>query len=214
MFLRSIRPCGSTPLAGSSSSSTWGSGIRVLASISRCRIPRDSSPTSALRFSVSPTSSRWRSTTSAPRRARDAVAGGEQVEELPDHQVLVHRREVGHEPDEPADVLGLLAHVDAHDLDLAVSRLDQAEHRAASSSSCPPRWARSARRPRRPRPSATGRARRTGCRNRRGDRGSRSCRRHPRPDQVVMGPRLFVAAAEFFGASESVPTLLRGGRPS
>ena len=58
MFFRSMRPWGSTPLAGSSSKSTCGSGIKVLASISRCRMPRDSSTTMASRFSVRPTISR------------------------------------------------------------------------------------------------------------------------------------------------------------
>ena len=84
MFLSSIRPCGSTPLAGSSSRSTRGLGMSVLASISRCRMPRDSSTTSDWRFSESPTISRWRSTSMRPAGAGSAVACGEEVEELPD----------------------------------------------------------------------------------------------------------------------------------
>ena len=130
MFLRSMRPWGSIPLAGSSSSSTWGSGIIVLASIIRCRIPRDSSPTIASRFSVRPDHLEVFVHGPAPAGLFQPIAGGEQVEELPDLQVFVDWREVGHEADDPADVLGMLADVDPHDLDLAISRLQQAEHGA------------------------------------------------------------------------------------
>jgi hypothetical protein len=56
-FFRSIRPCGSTPEAGSSRIRICGSGIKVLASISRCRIPRESSTMNDSYFSESPTTS-------------------------------------------------------------------------------------------------------------------------------------------------------------
>ena len=130
MFLRSMRPCGSMPLAGSSSRRTWGLGIKVLASIIRCRMPRDSSPTMRLALLGQADHVEVIGHGMAALRAVQPVAGGEQVEELPDHEVLVDGREVGHEADDPADVLGPLADVHAHDLDLAVGRLEQAEHGA------------------------------------------------------------------------------------
>src|SRR5262249_50637978 len=60
----------------------------------------------------------------------DTIARGEQIEEFPYLKIFVHRRKVGHEPDVPADVLGMLADIDPHDLDLAIRRLEQPEHRA------------------------------------------------------------------------------------
>ena len=71
MFLRSLRPCGSIPLAGSSRMITSGSGSRVLAIMSRCRMPRESSMVSVLAFAESPTcsSAAWH----APSRLADGT---------------------------------------------------------------------------------------------------------------------------------------------
>src|ERR1039458_1598683 len=58
IFRSSMRPSGSRPLAGSSSRRTCGSGKSVLASTSRCFMPRESSSHKELRLSVSQVSSR------------------------------------------------------------------------------------------------------------------------------------------------------------
>ena len=83
-----------------------------MASINRCRMPRDSSTTEAFRFSAQADHLEIAVDLGGPPMAGHPVAGREQVEELPDQEVLVDRREIGHEADEPADVLGVLADVD------------------------------------------------------------------------------------------------------
>ena len=67
MFFKSIRPWGSTPLAGSSSNRTRGSGNQRLGQHQSLRIPRDNSTTSVSRFSLRPTISRNRPTSSGRR---------------------------------------------------------------------------------------------------------------------------------------------------
>ena len=129
MFFKSIRPWGSTPLAGSSSKSDLRLGDQGLGQHQPLPHPPRQLDDHRVTLLGQPDHLEMTADLGRPPVAGHPVTGGEQVEELPDHQVFIHRRKVGHEADQPADVLGLFANVDAHDVDLAVGRLDQADHR-------------------------------------------------------------------------------------
>jgi hypothetical protein len=58
----------------------------------------------------------------------DGIAGCEEVEEFPAQEVVIERRKVGHEADDAAGVAWPLANIDAGEFDIAISRLNEAEH--------------------------------------------------------------------------------------
>ena len=61
---------------------------------------------------------------------RHAVRRCEQVQHLPDLQIIGDRRKVGHVAEDAVDLVGLIGDIEAGDLDLAVGRLLERRHHA------------------------------------------------------------------------------------
>ena len=107
----STRARGSSPLAGSSSTSSSGSWTSVRARLSRCFMPRDSELTIAARLHVEVDELEQAVDQAGPTPRGDPVAGGEELEVLVDAQVVVDAEHVGHVAEPPAHVAGAVGGV-------------------------------------------------------------------------------------------------------
>ena len=123
------RAPGSSALAGSSSSSTLGACISVLATPSRCRMPRDRARMGAAALGLEVELLEQRVDAPLARGVVDLVAAAEEVEVVDRRHLIVEREVVGQVADAPAHALGIARGVEPVDADGAAGRpLQRRQH--------------------------------------------------------------------------------------